>query len=141
MITVIETAYNKAGFKSFGVAAVLLLAALVLAGCASGDPAPAIERYIETRTAGDAETLVGYSCASWEGQAVVEATSFQSMNAEIFDMACQSAGETEGGTRVACTGTIVTEYRGEETEWDLAAQTFLAVQEGGEWRMCGYAGE
>lgn len=131
---------NKPQFNR--ILALLTLLALLLAACAQPDnPVPTIERYIEARVAADLDTMVALSCADWELQAVVEASTFQALNASIEGMSCQVDGEEGDATRVACTGTIVTDYRGEEREWDLAAQTFLATFEGGDWRMCGYSGQ
>jgi hypothetical protein len=122
--------------------ALALAAGFVLVACgsgsATGDPAKNIEAYLQARVKSDLNQMIGLSCAAWEPTAKVEATSFQAMNAKLDGVACQ-ASETQGGTSfVACKGKIVTSYNGNNREWDLAERQFKSIQEGGEWRMCGY---
>jgi hypothetical protein len=118
----------------------ILLLMLLLTGCAQSDPVATVEAYLEARTTSDLNTMLTLSCAAWEAQAAVEATSFESMNAELQNMACQIAGEADGFTLVECSGVIATVYNGETREWDLGAFPFQLVQEDGEWRMCGLYG-
>lgn len=121
-----------------------LLAAsgLLLAACGgaapAGDPAKAIEAYLQARVKPDADEMVRLSCAAWEPQARLEFTSIQGRSPQLDGLAC-SQSAVEGATAfVRCRGTIVTSYDGEQREFDLAEREFKAAQEGGEWRMCGY---
>jgi hypothetical protein len=116
----------------------LLSAVLVLAACAQSDPAGTVEAYLQAKTTSDLNRMLSLSCAAWEGQAVIEATSFESMNATLDGMACRVTGERDGSTRVDCQGQITTVYNGETRQWDLGAFPYRLVQEGGEWKMCGY---
>ncbi len=124
------------------VAPLLLLSILILfgvAGCAQSDPAAAIESYLQAKVESNLTALLNLSCAAWEDQARIEATSFESMNAELQGMECRSSGEADGYTLVECNGKIVTVYaNGETREWELGAHPYRLVQEDGEWRMCGY---
>jgi len=116
----------------------LLGALLLLAACAQSDPAGTVEAYLQAKAASDLDQMLSLSCAAWEGQAVIEATSFESMNAELEGMACHAGEERDGATRVDCEGQITTVYNGETRQWDLGAFPYRLVQEGGEWKMCGY---
>lgn len=116
----------------------MVLLSLTLAGCSqAGDPGAAMVKYLEARAAADADTIRGLSCAAWEGQAVAQADSFRSMNAQLENVTCQQSGTDGNFTLVTCDGRIVTTYNGENREWALG--TYRMAQEDGEWRMCGEA--
>ncbi len=111
----------------------------ILSACGQQDsPVQAVENYLKLRVASDSPKLLAISCKDWEGQASVEAASFQSMNAKLDGMNCKQAGEDGQYTLVACQGKIVTTYAGETRGWDLAAKNFRVVKEDGQWKMCGY---
>jgi len=121
----------------------IFVAALFVTACASAssDPAGApkvVEQYLQARVKADVNQMIALSCADWESQARVEASTFQSLQGEIEGMTCSVSG-TEGNTAfVACQGKIKTSYEGEIRERDLAQQQFKLTQEGGDWRVCGY---
>ncbi len=116
----------------------LLILMMTLAACASNDPAAIIESYLQARVASDTDAVRNLSCAAHEADALAQADSFRSMNAELQDMACQASGENDDFTLVECEGKIVTTYaNGEVREWELGS--YQVVQEDGEWRMCGEA--
>jgi hypothetical protein len=54
-------------------------------------------------------------------------------------MVCTKAGDEGTSARVTCAGKIVATYGNENQEIPLDRRAYLAAQEGGEWRMCGYA--
>lgn len=114
---------------------------IALVACSNppaNDPAQRIEAYLQARVKGEVERMIALSCAAWEPNARLEATSIQGRNPSLDALACRTDA-TEGNTAfVSCSGRIVTNYDGERREFDLAERQFLAVQEGGEWRMCGY---
>jgi hypothetical protein len=121
----------------------LLLSVLFLslaAGCSSqqNGAAQAVENYLKAMVAKDNTQISSYACADWESQAQVEADSFAGVSAQTQDLACKVSGQDGNVTLVACTGKIVMSYNGENQELDLSARTYKAVQEGGDWRMCGY---
>ena len=119
----------------------MLGAVLLLAACAQSDPAATVEAYLQAKAASNLDQMLSLSCADWEGQAVIEATSFESMNATLDGMACRAGEAVDGATRVDCEGQITTVYNGETRQWDLGAFPYRLVQEGGEWKMCGYVEE
>lgn len=116
----------------------LLLLVLSLSACAQNDPASTIETYLKAKVDSDLDRLLQLSCADWESQAVIEASSFESMNAELQGMECQTNGEAGDFTLVECSGKIHTVYNGETREWDLGIYPYQVSQVDGEWRMCGY---
>jgi hypothetical protein len=113
------------------------LVTLVLAGCAQGNAAEVVEKYLEAKVASDADELVSLSCKSWEEQANLAALSFETVDAEIQDMSCKENGEDGDSTLVSCEGKIVVAYRGETREFNLNDSTYRATEEDGEWKMCG----
>jgi hypothetical protein len=124
----------------------LWLAALawLLAGCGAGGSADkagaarTIEAYLQARVQENVDQMTLLSCPAWEAQARLEAVSFQSMNAVLDGVTCQS-GESQGDSvLVNCQGKITTTYQGETREWSVADHPYVVVQQDGEWRMCGY---
>jgi len=112
---------------------------LILAGCAhKNNPASAIEAYIQALVAKDANKLTSLSCANWEGQAQVELDSFASVGTTLNGLKCQEKSQDGSYTLVTCEGKIIADYNGEKQEINLADRIYKAIQEGGEWRMCGY---
>jgi hypothetical protein len=114
--------------------------ALALTGC-QGDgqgPAGAIEAYLAARAESNVDQMTLLSCPAWEGQARVEAASFEAMDARLEGVSCTAGADNGEATLVSCTGQIVTTYQGETREWSVAEHPFRAVMEEGEWRMCGY---
>jgi hypothetical protein len=117
----------------------LLITGLLLAACAgSGGPAAAIESYVQALVAKDADALSNLSCAAWESDSQNELTSFDAVAVRLDGLACEQAGNEGGYTLVHCSGTLYATYEGEDRPLDLSAKDYLAVEEGGEWRMCGY---
>ena len=120
------------------VLSILLLS--FLAGCTASKngPAQAIEGYLQAIIAQDHTRITSFACASWEAQAQTEADAFAGVSAQLQGMACQVSGQDGSTTLVTCAGKIVASYNGENTDITLVGRTYKAVQEGGEWRMCGY---
>lgn len=118
---------------------ILTSALLALAGCSSRDSAPgAIEAYLKALAAKDANQLVNSACAAWEQQAQQELRSFDAATLQLEDLKCSEAGTDEPYTLVTCTGRINASYGAEKMTLEITDLTFRAIQEGGEWRMCGY---
>ncbi len=111
---------------------------LLVAACArQGSASDVIEKYLQAKVKSDADRLASLSCKEWEAQAAQDATSFESVKAELQDMSCK-AGDKDGPyTLVTCEGKIVVAYQGETREFPLSATTYRAVLEDGEWKMCG----
>lgn len=115
---------------------------LLLAGCSgqgsNSDPAGAIEAYLAGLVAKDENQVITLSCAAWEAQARQELRSFDANSISLNNLQCQEAGSDGEATLVQCTGEILATYGAEKMTIDLSRQTYKAIQEGGEWRMCGY---
>jgi hypothetical protein len=116
-----------------------LMTVLWLAACArSNGPANAVKTYYEALAAKDASRLANASCAAWEADAKTELESFGAVEVSLNDLSCQEGGNDGEFTLVSCSGKISADYNGEVLEINLADHTYKAIQEGGDWRMCGY---
>lgn len=124
--------------RLFLLLAALLVLSLALAACADeGDPAEAIEAFLEAKVASDADKLSEIMCKELEAQVPDEAASFASVKAELQDMSCEKGDRDGDYTLVNCTGEIVVDYGGEQRTFALSDTTYRAKQEDGEWKMCG----
>ena len=113
--------------------------ALALAGCSQkNNAATAIEAYIQALAAQDANQLAIVSCSEWESSAQVELDSFSAVSAVLENLTCQESSQDADSILISCSGKIILDYGGEIQELDLSSRGYLARQEGGEWRMCGY---
>jgi hypothetical protein len=118
-----------------------IILGLLIAGCAGSqtNTAPATtQAYINALVSKDATMLTSLSCAAWEADAKTELDSFGAVTARLEDLSCKEAGKDGNFTLVACTGKIIANYNGEDQTINLADRTYKMVQEGGDWRMCGY---
>ena len=120
----------------------ILLLVAILAGC-GGDSqgegaAKAVEGYLQALAKRDLNRMIDHACAAWESQARLEYDSFAAVELELKDLSCQTTGEDQGYTLVSCTGSIIANYGDEDLQIDVAEQTFQVIQEGGDWRVCGY---
>ena len=122
------------------VAAWLVLLGFALAGCQSDQEAPAkaIEAYLAAKVESNVDEMTRLSCPAFEAQAQIEATSFASMDAQLDNVSCTTGGADGDYTLVNCTGKITTTYQGESREWSVADHPYRALEDGGEWLMCGY---
>jgi hypothetical protein len=115
-----------------------LLALLSACTTAESEAVQAVNTYLEALAAKDADRLVSASCADWESSARLEMDSFAAVTPELVEVLCQESEMDGEATLVACTGQIKLDYNGEIMDLELSGQLFRTVQEGGEWRMCGY---
>jgi len=112
---------------------------LVLASCAgSASAATTVENYFRALVEKDATKAVTLSCAAWETGALTDVDTFSMYPATLEDIACRNASPDGQYQLVECTGKAVLDYNGEKQEIDLSARAYKVLQEGGEWRMCGY---
>jgi predicted small secreted protein len=121
----------------------LLVISTLLAACGAqaggGSPAvQAVQSYLQALVAKDATKLANQSCKAWESEATLEMDSFQAVTAKLQGLSCQETGKDGAATLVNCKGAIVATYNGENQNLDLSPRTYKVVQEGGEWRVCGY---
>jgi hypothetical protein len=112
---------------------ICLWAVVLLAGCASNDPADAVERYLQAKVAGDRDTLRGLLCAELENTLDAEVVAFATVSeARIEGMDCQRDQST-----VTCSGQILASYGAENTTFPL--MTYRVIEEDGAWKWCGVA--
>jgi hypothetical protein len=126
---------------TFRYIVLLVLLAFMIVTCQKSqgsDASGVVEDYFEALVAKDADQAVNLSCAAWEEQAQIDADTFAINPATAENIQCKTAGENGAATLVSCTGKLVLDYNGEKQEIDLADRTYRVVQEGSEWRMCGY---
>ena len=124
-----------------------VLSALLLPACASASPGPAaaaaVQSYWQAMVDRDLNKVVELSCAGWEAQARTEFNSFSAVKLKLENVACQAPAEAGGSAssqsvQVTCTGAILANYGAEDLTIDIADRPYKAVNEGGQWRMCGY---
>ncbi len=126
-------------YRMFSFFVLYLLTVSWLAACSeSSGPAKAVKAYYEALAAKDASRLANASCAAWEADAKTELESFGAVQISLGEVSCQESGHDGEFTLVSCSGKISADYNGEILEIDLADHTYKAIQEGGDWRMCGY---
>lgn len=110
----------------------ILLAACGGEGNADGDPAQAVETYLQAKVSSDEAAIRGLLCSEMEQFVDREIHTFDSVqDVKIEGMTCTDAGNG----RITCEGTIIALYGTEETEFPLT--NYKAVQEDGEWKWCG----
>ncbi len=117
------------------------IALLALSACASsnaGNAARAIEAYIKALVAKNPDAVVAAACASYEEQAKLEADSFAAVEPSLDGLACTETGSQGDSKLVTCKGSIKVTYNNEQQSIPLNARTYVAKQDNGEWRMCGY---
>lgn len=122
------------------VAPGLVVLGFALAGCQSDKEAPAkaIQAYLAAKVESNVDKMTQLSCPAFEAQAQIEATSFASMDAQLQDVSCTTGAADGDYTLVSCTGKIVTSYQGESREWSVSDHPYRALDNDGEWLMCGY---
>jgi hypothetical protein len=128
----------KVTFRYF---VLLILLAFMIVTCQKSqdsDASSVVGDYFKALVAKDANQAVNLSCAGWEEQAQIDADTFAINPATAENVQCKTAGGDGDATLVTCTGKLVLDYNGETQEINLADRTYRVVQEGGEWRMCGY---
>jgi hypothetical protein len=124
------------------IGSLFLVSVGLLGACSSAgkvtDAASAIDAYNQALVSKNANQLTNLSCKAWESEAENELASFAAVTAQVENPNCQVSGHDGDYTLVSCTGKIVANYNGENQEIDLGQRTYKAIQEDGQWRMCGY---
>ncbi len=120
---------------------VAIITNILLTACSSSTKtdasAKAVEDYLTTLVAKDADRLPTLVCGDWEDEALIELDSFQAVTARLDNVSCKQTG-TDGNTAlVNCSGKIVATYNNEDQELDLSVRTYQVVQQGGDWLVCG----
>ena len=100
--------------------------------------ADAVTAYLEALIDKEENALINQACAEWESQAKLEFDSFAAVEVALEGPGCSETGQDGSVTLVNCTGKIIASYGEEDLIIDLAERTYQVINEGGEWRMCGY---
>lgn len=125
----------------------LIALALLLAACGgststtaatTSGAAKTVEDYLAALVGQDADRISTLSCAGWEETALLELDSFQGVTARLDAPACAETGSEGDATFVKCGGKIIATYNNEDQELGLDARVYKVVQQGGDWRVCGY---
>ena len=119
---------------------VIIICALLQTGCKNGQSGATktIEAYIQALSNRDSIKISNLSCSDWEQYALLEVDSLTAVGSKVVDLSCSQTGQDGNDTYVSCTGMLSLDYNGEAQQIDLSTRTFIARQEDGEWRMCGY---
>ena len=117
-----------------------LIFTFFLTGCQSEQSGAikAIESYIQALSDKDSVQISNLSCADWEQSALLEIDSLTGVGSKVANLSCEQTGQEGIDTYVSCTGTLDLDYNGEGQQIDLSTRNYIARQEDGEWRMCGY---
>ncbi len=123
--------------------AIVAILGLILAGCGasstignSDDAAGnVVLQYLQAKIDGKTDTLRNLLCAAQEANLDREAQSFSGVKAHLDNAVCK---KDPNANTVTCSGAIVAEYNGENTNFPLTK--YNVVQEDGQWKWCGEAG-
>lgn len=121
---------------------IALILILLLGACGGGNDeeaaANAVQAYLAALVEQDTDTLVNLSCAAWEQGALTDSAAYDGVTARLEDAQCTGAGADGDSLLVSCTGSIIATYSGEDRPLPLDRVQYVTVNEGGDWRMCGY---
>jgi hypothetical protein len=121
----------------------ILLIMLLSAACSSDhelSAAIAVEQYYQALVEKNENKMIDLSCAAWEPDAKLMYDSFAAVDLSLDNLSCQQT--EEGANRlVSCSGVLIASYGAENLEIDIAERTYIVVNEGGEWRVCGFQGD
>jgi len=125
---------------AFNILSSMLLSAILLAGCNSENTGAenVIKAYIQALSEKDSDQISILSCADWEQNAIIEVDSFTNIGSQLKNLECNQIGQEAGDVFVSCTGVLQLDYDGEDQQIDLSDRTYIARQDGDDWRMCGY---
>ena len=128
--------------KLYELLSLILLAWLALSACnalnnTASAPA-AVEGYLQALVAKDENQMINLSCAAWEAQAKQEFNSFSAVELKLENLECEETGQEGEFTLVTCSGSMTASYGAEDLQIDVSDRTYQLIQEGGEWRVCGY---
>lgn len=117
----------------------------VLAACASqpgsaGDPAAAVESYLDAMVKNEIDKLPSLVCPAYEAGARTDFDSFGAIGGVTLDnVTCTTASTDSDSATVTCTGSINFTYNGEANSQDLTGTTYAVQRVDGAWTMCGYS--
>jgi hypothetical protein len=131
--------------KGFVLLLAIMISILALNGCGGGNAenpgAKAVQVYLQALVNQDLNRMITVSCGEWESQAKQEYDSFAAVKLKLNNLSCHEINREGDSSTVSCTGSIIANYGAEDLEIDIANRIFKVVEEGGEWRMCGYVSQ
>ena len=116
---------------------IIFSALILLSACAASGPDQAVAAFWQALVAKDSAQVSSLSCAAYEPEAQTTLESFNAVETKLKDLACTVASQEGDSASVSCSGSIIATYGSEDMTIDLAARTYIAKKEGGDWRMCG----
>ena len=117
-----------------------ILSSMLIVSCSSqSSPASTVEEYLQAIVDKDVVAAANLSCLAWEEDAYAEASSFETVEVRLEAVTCESVAEEADFQKVSCGGEVVANYGGEDQDIPLATRDFYVIEEGGDWRMCGYS--
>ncbi len=126
--------------KAIRIVGILSFLSLTITACTQqGSAEDAIEAYLNAIVSKDVVLATTKSCLDWEEGAHAEASSFEAVVVRLDGLTCTSANASGEQTLVNCEGKIIANYGGEDQDIPLSGRIYVAVLEGGEWKMCGYS--
>lgn len=119
---------------------ILILGTIVLAACQGGKSGAVqtVENYYQALVERDDARFAGYTCAAWEESALLEYDSFAGVEIALDGLNCRETGQEGDTTLVTCEGKIAATYGTEQMDFPLGDRLHRLVNEGGDWRVCGY---
>ena len=119
---------------------IFCLGLIALAGCQGGKSGAVqtVENYYQALVERDDVRFASYTCAAWEESALLEYDSFAGVEIALDGLSCQETGQEGDATLVTCEGKIAATYGNEQMDFPLGDRLHRLVNEGGDWRVCGY---
>jgi len=117
----------------------LLIFSVVLAACSKieNSPANTVQAYWEAVVARDRDTISQITCADYEGTALNNFDSFQSVELKLEGISCTTSEQSDGSVEVNCNGLLKASYGAEDTDFDLSIYRYQMVNDKGSWLICG----
>ena len=116
---------------------IIFSALILLSACAASGPDQAVAAFWQALVAKDSAQVSSLSCAAYEPEAQTTLESFNAVETKLKDLSCSVLSQEGDTASVSCNGSIIATYGSEDMTIDLAARTYTAKKEGGDWRMCG----
>lgn len=115
----------------------IIFGLLILSACKTSGADAAVAAFWQALVTKDSAQVSSLSCAAYEPEALTTLESFNAVETRLEDLACMVISEDGDTAKVSCTGSIIASYGAEDMTIDLAARSYTATKEGGDWRMCG----
>ena len=125
------------GHKKILLIVIIFSALILISACAASGPDQAVAAFWQALVGKDSAQVSSLSCAAYEPEAQTTLESFNAVETKLKDLSCSVLSQEGDTASVLCSGSIIATYGSEDMTIDLAARTYTAKKEGGDWRMCG----